>query len=125
LHKPDKYDRLDTLLEIMQREMQRIGIWESMTPPPADLASNQPFCYDTLHVGQWLQWIFIPRMKAIIEHGAPLPLRCDIHPYAEESLARYTIDTVKLLSLIREIDGLVSNNARSPVTGTRRELLCN
>ncbi|WP_455221350.1 YqcC family protein [Kaarinaea lacus] len=109
MHDPDKYQRIQVLLNAIQAEMHRIGIWENSAPPAEKLASEQPFCYDTLHVGQWLQWIFIPRMKAIIEHHSPLPQRCDIFPYAEESLAGYTIDLVTLLSLIKEIDVVISS----------------
>ncbi|WP_258876037.1 YqcC family protein, partial [Pseudomonas aeruginosa] len=30
---------------------------------PEALASPEPFCVDTLALEQWLQWIFLPRMK--------------------------------------------------------------
>lgn len=111
MHTADSYQRIDALLNAMQQEMDRIGMWENNAPPAEKLASEQPFCYDTLHVGQWLQWIFIPRMKAIIEHQSPLPLRCDIFPYAEESLAGYTVDTMTLLSLIKEIDAIITDDS--------------
>ncbi|MCI0505974.1 MAG: YqcC family protein [Gammaproteobacteria bacterium] len=106
---PDSYQRINALLAAMQQEMERIGIWEENAPPVENLASSQPFCYDTLHVGQWLQWIFIPRMQTIVDQRFRIPQRCDIHPYAAESLEGYTIDSVTLLSLIREIDGVITD----------------
>ena len=108
----------------MHREIQRIGIWESMALPAEKLASDQPFCYDTLHVDQWLQWIFTPRMKAIIGNRSPLPLYCDIHPYSEENLSGYTIDAVGLLSLIMTIDDAISNNEKNHGTAKQQEFLC-
>ncbi|WP_455208863.1 YqcC family protein [Kaarinaea lacus] len=110
MHNQDTYNRIATLLGSIQQEMEHIGIWEDSAPPVVKLASDQPFCYDTLHVGQWIQWIFIPRMKAMIDHRSRLPQVCDIHTYAEESLAGYTINTVTLLSLIREIDGVITHS---------------
>ena len=42
------------------------------------LLSEEPFAIDTMSPEEWLQWIFIPRMFALLESGAELPskLRC-------------------------------------------------
>ena len=95
----------DIVLNI-EAEMRRMSLWSAQKPEDNRLQSQLPFCYDSLTVEQWLQWIFIPRMKRMLEQNLDLPAKCDIHPYAEEFLAHRSEDTVKLLALIKEFDDL-------------------
>jgi uncharacterized protein YqcC (DUF446 family) len=95
----------EILLEI-EAEMRRISLWSEQKPADDKLSSELPFCYDTLAVEQWLQWIFIPRMRRILEQNLDLPTKCDIHPYAEEFLTDRAQDTVQLLALIKRFDEL-------------------
>lgn len=95
----------DIILAI-EREMRRSNLWEEESPSLEDLASQQPFCFDTLVVGQWLQWVFIPRMKQVVEMGN-LPLRSDIYPYLEECLEEYKLDSDRLLTLVKDFDELI------------------
>ena len=90
--------------------MRRLGMWERDPPRPEALASTQPFCFDTLTFEQWLQWIFIPRMKRILEQGLALPRQSDIHPLAEEVFSGYSADTHALLGLIKTFDELIGSN---------------
>tara|TARA_Y100000815_G_C13155594_1_gene429670 strand:- start:132 stop:464 length:333 start_codon:yes stop_codon:yes gene_type:complete len=72
----------DQLL-LIERELRLLGVWASSPPAPEALASQEPFCVDTLAFDQWLQWIFLPRMKHILEHGQPLPAVSGILAMAE------------------------------------------
>jgi uncharacterized protein YqcC (DUF446 family) len=51
--------------------------------PAEALASVEPFSVDTLDFEQWLQWIFLPRMKMILEQDLPLPNASGIQEMAE------------------------------------------
>jgi len=93
--------------------MRRLGLWTREPPRPEALASRQPFCYDTLAFEQWLQWVFIPRMKRILEQGLELPQDSDIRPLAEEVFSRYSADTSALLGLIRAFDELIVSRSLS------------
>lgn len=97
----------DVLIE-MEREMRRVGLWRSTSPPLSALSSSVPFCFDTLPFSQWLQWVLIPKVKILLEEDAPLPGFSDIHPLAEEVLTPMDVETGHLLSLIREFDRLLS-----------------
>jgi len=70
-------------LLLIERELRMQGLWSSTAPTAQALASCEPFCVDTLPLEQWLQWIFLPRMKAIIEDDQPLPAVSGIHAMAE------------------------------------------
>ncbi|MDD0824695.1 YqcC family protein [Mannheimia sp. AT1] len=61
-------------------------LWENTPPSLEAMANPQPFCMETLTPTQWLQWIFIPRMEAILEANADLPRNFAITPYLEEAL---------------------------------------
>ncbi len=75
--------QLADLLLAIEAEMRRIGLWESNPPPEEALSSIAPFSYDTLEFHQWLQWMFIPKTKEIVETGEDWPSRSDIFPIAE------------------------------------------
>lgn len=92
--------------------MRRLDLWEDETPSPEALASHQPFCFDTLSFSQWLQWVFLPRMKRILERGGPLPAESGIFPLAEECLRGLEPDATYLLTLIDRFDDLIAENGR-------------
>ena len=96
----------DILLEV-EASLRRSGRWECARPPESALGSEQPFCLDTLRFEQWLQWIFLPRMKQILEQRRPLPARSGIFAYAEESLSRSDPMSNNLLNLIKRFDDLI------------------
>ncbi len=102
------YHQTADLLLAIEAEMRRIGLWESTPPPPAALESLAPFCHDTLAFHQWIQWVFIPKMKQVLESGHGFPASSDIFPLAEYSFDRLEPQTDALLALIRKFDSLVN-----------------
>jgi uncharacterized protein YqcC (DUF446 family) len=99
----------DLLLQV-EAELRRLELWQEERPDSTALESSIPFCADTLHFNQWLQWIFVPRMKQIIEASYPLPARCEILPYAEEFCHGQEVDTEALLHLIGCFDDLINES---------------
>ncbi len=73
----------DSLLQI-EVELRRLGAWEAEPPPREAFQSDKPFCLDTMEFTQWLQFVFVERMKVLIENGHPLPSVSGIAPMAEE-----------------------------------------
>lgn len=96
----------DQLL-LIERELRRLGWWAGIAPAAERLASVEPFCVDTLAFEEWLQWIFLPRMKQIIEQQAPLPGACAIQPMAEMVWAEQGEQVAVLLRLLGEFDRLL------------------
>jgi len=97
----------DVLLEI-ESILRAYGRWDNNQPAMNKLNSTEPFCLDTLRFEQWLQWIFLPRMKQILEHGKPLPRKSGIHVYAQEYLQKKDPPTSRLLLHIKRFDDLIS-----------------
>lgn len=73
-------------LNDLQIAMRLHNVWESVPPSEEDLANTEPFCVSTLTATQWLQWIFIPRMNALLDANAELPRNFAVTPYLEEAL---------------------------------------
>ena len=97
----------DLLLDL-ESEMRRLELWSVDEPTEYALQSTAPFSADRLAIEEWLQWIFIPTIKSLIENDEPLPAKCEIHPYAEEYLLKGPDQPASLLQLIQEIDRFIS-----------------
>ncbi len=104
----DRLTRCARLMEAMERELHRTGLWESQPPPTQAFQSVMPFSADRMSFGQWLQWVFIPRTRALLDHGGPLPESSAIRPMAEEMFKDVVQDTDALVELIGAFDRLIN-----------------
>lgn len=87
-------------LNDLQMALRQHQLWEETPPTAEQLASEQPFAIDTLSATQWLQWIFIPRMHALLDADRALPSHFAISPYLEESLKNEAYLTVLLKPIL-------------------------
>jgi uncharacterized protein YqcC (DUF446 family) len=95
-------------LLLVERELRVLGWWSEMPPSAEALASQQPFCVDTLAFEEWLQWIFLPRMKVILEAGEELPRVSGIQPMAEMVYRERSVQQIgALLAALEEFDRLI------------------
>lgn len=112
----DHYRTLRRVVNGIEQQLHRIDLWEAEPPPREALASEQPFSYDTMLFHQWLQWLFIPRMRAILAGHGHLPTESAIFPYAtdclRDSLRDRDQDADELLFLIQTFDELISGRGR-------------
>lgn len=93
----------DQLL-LVERELRVMGLWATEPPPAEAMASQQPFCVDTMDLEAWLQWIFLPRMKQLLQSGGALPTSSGIRAMAEE---RFSGAAKGLLAALGEFDRLI------------------
>ncbi|WP_231701661.1 YqcC family protein [Halopseudomonas salegens] len=96
-------------LEQLEQVLRQLGLWSQQPPEPDYLASQTPFCADTLAFEEWLQWVFIPRVNSILDRGEPLPDRCALRPMGEQALMRLGRRRVDLLVLLGQIDHQVQS----------------
>ncbi|WP_296234835.1 YqcC family protein [uncultured Pseudomonas sp.] len=95
-------------LLLIERELRVLGWWQEEAPSAEALASPEPFCVDTLAFEQWLQWIFLPRMKVLLESGAVLPSVSGIQAMAEMVYQSQPGIARRLLELLGEFDRLIT-----------------
>ncbi|MCY1534818.1 tRNA pseudouridine synthase C [compost metagenome] len=96
---------------LIERELRIQGWWEEQAPSVEALASQEPFCVDSLAFEQWLQWIFLPRMKHMLESGAALPSVSGIQPMAEQVYGEHSEHARVLIRLLGEFDRLIAGAA--------------
>ena len=119
LHSPSSvYTQAQLLLQQIEITMQQQGLWCAQSPSVLALASTSPFCIDTMSFCEWLQFVFIVKMGALVKQQLPLPQNMAIHPMAEEAFKPLAADTRQLSELILAFDQLLTNytTARSKTT---------
>jgi uncharacterized protein YqcC (DUF446 family) len=52
--------------DAIEAEMRSIGFWQSAALRPEQLAFKQAFAMDTMTFAQWLQFIFLPRVREAV-----------------------------------------------------------
>ncbi len=93
-------------LQAIEQQLKASGLWQSFAPDSQAFASTEPFCLDTMSPLQWLQWVFLPRMQALLDAGAPLPVTLAIAPYYEEALEGDIPQRAQLLHCLNALDQL-------------------
>lgn len=95
-------------LLLIERELRVQGWWSHEAPSAQALASTVPFAVDSMSFDQWLQWIFLPRMKEILEKGLALPKASGILVMAETVYVDRPEESRQLRKLLEEFDQLIS-----------------
>jgi uncharacterized protein YqcC (DUF446 family) len=105
----EKYSQVAELLMDLECTLRNMNLWSSERPSEEALASEQPFCIDTLDFDQWLQFVFIARMSIIVERELPLPTQCGLAPMAEEYFRGNRLTPDALIRQLEAIDRTLSS----------------
>ena len=100
---------LSSLLIGLEAQMRQLALWQSEPPSDQLLASVEPFCVDTLTFPQWLQFVFLTRMYAILSAQQVLPSSCSIAPMATEYFKTSGDNAEALIVILEAIDRLLSS----------------
>ena len=103
-------DIADHLL-LIEHELKAQGWWSDATPSAGALASTVPFAVDSMSFEQWLQWIFLPRMRHILEQGLALPTASGILVMAETTFTDRPEESRELRRLLAAFDRLIAPSA--------------
>lgn len=96
-------------LNQLQQNLRQLGLWQSIPPSQTQLSSQQPFYLDTLEAYEWLQWVFIPRINALLDAELDLPNKIAITPYIEEAM-KETAQLDLLLQPLTKIEKLLNDH---------------
>ena len=95
-------------LDAIEAALHQLGWWQATPPAAKDLASTLPFCVDTLSFAQWLQFILLARLRAMLAAGQPLPSAISLYPMAQQSFAGLAEDTGHLTEALAQLDEALS-----------------
>ena len=102
------HDSVRAQLHTIEALLRQHQLWQASAPQPEAFASTQPFCLDTLEPFEWLQWVLIPRMHALLDGGHPQAFV--VSPYYEMALeASHPARDVMLAELAR-LDALFAGD---------------
>lgn len=88
----------------IEAEMQRLGLWRNEPLRPEQLQFTQAFAMDTMTFAQWLQFIFLPRVReAVASNNFPSSSSVGAQAVREFDGAP---DADRLITLLSEFDGL-------------------
>ncbi|WP_380183938.1 YqcC family protein [Kalamiella sp. sgz302252] len=98
-------------LEAIELALNEEGLWQSCAPNAEAFASVEPFCVDTMMPVQWLQWVFLPRMHALLDANASLPVKLAVAPYYEVALEGAMPGRARLLHVLNQLDQLFEHDS--------------
>ncbi|MHA2940277.1 YqcC family protein [Vibrio sp. RC27] len=93
---------LISLLDQLEMKLNGLNLWQTTPPNEEALSSLVPFAMDTLAPEQWLQWIFIPKMRHALNENN-LPRGFSIEPYFAQVWQGKPAYS-SLLNIIQQID---------------------
>lgn len=99
-------DRLQAIAHVLHDA----GLWQSVGPDSEAFASREPFCVDTMMPLEWLQWVFLPRMQALLDAGTPLPVKLALAPYYEMALEATLPEKHAILTVLVQFDDLFEHD---------------
>ncbi|AOE50635.1 YqcC family protein [Kangiella sediminilitoris] len=99
----DWFEQYLIVFETIEKRLIELDLWSSQHPGQDALESDMPFCVDTLRLEQWLQFVFLPRMRNIVEREELPPGPAQIAPIAEEAF-KETEDAERLIRAIQKFD---------------------
>ena len=99
-------DWITKYIEIFDRieeQMVELDLWSDTHPGHHKLASNMPFCVDTLQLEEWIQFVFLPKMREYVEEEQLPPGPAQITPIAEE-VFKDQPEVKSLIKLLQRFD---------------------
>ena len=100
-----KYTLVQAKLDAIENEMKRIGLWQAQPLSKAQYDFHQAFAMDTMTFSQWLQFIFIPRVRSIIESEGQFPNSSSVGVMAVREFDGLD-KAAQLTSMLSEFDAL-------------------
>src|SRR4051794_21917306 len=67
------YDAVLERIDEIEAEMKRARYWRNEPLPPEAYNFTQAFAMDTMPFASWLQFVFIPRVRSIIDERGQFP----------------------------------------------------
>jgi uncharacterized protein YqcC (DUF446 family) len=89
--------QIDTLLANLEDAMKGALLWTPRSPSAWAMQSTSPFACDRMPLEQWLQFIFIPKIRLLIVQGAPLPNKISLHPMGQEMFNEKALEVLVIL----------------------------
>ena len=98
------YQPLQTALLELEASMKAADLWRMPTPDADAFASQQPFCIDTMSLPQWVRFVFIARLNALMDARAAMPAKCEVAPAVAAYLQQEKTPAHHQLLIVRAVE---------------------
>jgi uncharacterized protein YqcC (DUF446 family) len=104
------YDVVATKTDEIEAEIRRVRMWQDKPLPAEAMNFQRAFGGDTMAFEQWLQFVFIPRVRSIIESRGKFPSQSEVagQAFKEWRMWGDAQNADDLLRLLKGFDGLFS-----------------
>ncbi len=106
-----QHAQVESTLHSLHQALINADKWSTEKIGAEALSSQQPFCLDTMNFSEWLQFVFIPKIQALIHAQEALPCFLKdqgLAPMAREFYSGSEADR-RILAVICQIDELLQN----------------
>lgn len=104
------HNALENKVNELELEMKKLGYWSHKSKAVDVKTITEPFGMGQITFEEWLQYVFIPNVRKIIEEKGKLPEESNLG-YAAFKNYEYMDDmpeTRNLASILREIDEIIN-----------------
>jgi uncharacterized protein YqcC (DUF446 family) len=109
------YLQVTDLLNQIETELKASGLWALIKPSAEAMQSTAPFFCDTMPLENWLQFVFLPRMRVLVAERLPLPQQIAVCPIAEEAFKPVDRQKLLLINRIADLDELLSGKREQSI----------
>lgn len=102
---PRSQTEVEAQLLQLELTLRQTGLWSVQEPEAEALRSLAPFACDHLPFEQWLQFIFIPKLRAHMAANKPLPNKMGLYPMGEQCFFA-PLSREMLLPVLAQIDAI-------------------
>ena len=95
-------------LDELELALRTLMLWQETPPAAAALASQMPFCLDTLAFHQWLQFVLLDRFRQLLATEEMLPTQMALYPMATEVYKSALVEHALLLQALARLDEAVT-----------------
>ena len=99
-----KKEKIKQILALLEDNLKNSELWSEEEISEEKLSSKVPFCADTLSYPEWLQFVFIRRMQAIVDGEDELPSASGLFPMAQVYFGRDIFRFRELASILLKLD---------------------
>lgn len=96
------------LLNQLEVVLKREALWSERKPTATAMASQVPFSADLMAFEQWLQFIYLPKLREMLRVQSALPSRMEVAPAAE----LYLPERLTVIRILRHLDSLAAEQSR-------------
>ena len=106
-----KKEKIKQILALLEDNLKNSELWSEEEISEEKLSSKVPFCADTLSYPEWLQFVFIRRMHAIVDGEDELPSASGLFPMAQVYFGRDIFRYRELASVLLKLDRALIDQA--------------